>query len=373
MIHINQHNYEEFFLLYADGELDAAGKLAVEQFVANHPDLAAELDLLLGMRLTSEDNIIFTNKSILYRKEENGINLQNCEEYFLLYTDHSLSEAQQKEVETFVLQNPSVQPGFTLIRQTKLEPETLVFPEKQSLYRKEEKPVFYLYWQRVAVAAVLIGLAILLWTVIPQQPDKKLFANALKTVSTGLQTNAAKNTSEPVFSDQQNNKTNTNLPAAGKSAVAEIQNNRLTAANTIEHKEPVTENSIPETVISKTLAQADPVLISHGNGYENLPQRTTRISGENTVMNVVDKDRIRSNENIETQTASVSDAQPVVYRELDTETADEKKSLLLGSLEINKDKLRGFFRKAGSIFRGKGKAEEEKSDATPNSSTRSLK
>ena len=66
-------------------------------------------------------------------------------------------------------------------------------------------------------------------------------------------------------------------------------------------------------------------------------------------------------------------AKTTVYKELDTE--DDKKSLYLGSIEINKDKLRGFFRKATSLFRGKAREqEEEKNEATPSASnTRSLK
>ena len=57
--------------------------------------------------------------------------------------------------------------------------------------------------------------------------------------------------------------------------------------------------------------------------------------------------------------------QPAVYKVLNTD--DERKSLYLGSLEINKDKLRGLFRKAGNIFRSKTKqlSEEDKTETQP--------
>jgi hypothetical protein len=60
------------------------------------------------------------------------------------------------------------------------------------------------------------------------------------------------------------------------------------------------------------------------------------------------------------ETASLNYAKPAVYKELDTE--DERKSLFVGSVEINKDKLRGFLRKASSLFKGKNKNEEEKTE-----------
>jgi hypothetical protein len=44
-----------------------------------------------------------------------------------------------------------------LLQQTKLQPETIVFADKRSLYRKERGRVIDLPWRRIAAAAVLIG------------------------------------------------------------------------------------------------------------------------------------------------------------------------------------------------------------------------
>ncbi len=79
---INRHNYEEFFLLYIDNELDGAQQTAVEKFVGQNPDLGKELEMLKQSILTN-DNVRFDAKEFLYKKEA-GISLANYEEYFLL-------------------------------------------------------------------------------------------------------------------------------------------------------------------------------------------------------------------------------------------------------------------------------------------------
>ena len=91
---------------------------------------------------------------------------------------------------------------------------------------------------------------------------------------------------------------------------------------------------------------------------------------ENTSISGIEIGKTANNPD-ENKSYFTDNAQQAVYKELDTE--DDKKSLLLGSLEINKDKLRGFFRKAGSIFRSKGKADDEKPGKQPSSNARPSK
>ena len=52
---IHLGNYEEFFILYMDNELTDDQMKMVDSFLAAHPDLQSEFDLLLSTRLPMEE------------------------------------------------------------------------------------------------------------------------------------------------------------------------------------------------------------------------------------------------------------------------------------------------------------------------------
>jgi hypothetical protein len=67
---ISLENYTSFFVLYGDDELDNVQKAQVEDFVYRHPQTQAEFEWLLQAKLAPDNSIVFENKTILYRKEE---------------------------------------------------------------------------------------------------------------------------------------------------------------------------------------------------------------------------------------------------------------------------------------------------------------
>jgi hypothetical protein len=156
---ITRQNYEEYFLLYIDHELNAAERKAVEVFVEQHPDLAEELVMLQQSVLKPDKQVTFTMKAALLQPvPENGaINETNYEGYFVLYGDNELTNAEKELVEQFVYKYPQYQAEFELLQQIKLIPDhSITYPDKNELYRtEEERRVVPFAWRKLAVAAIL--------------------------------------------------------------------------------------------------------------------------------------------------------------------------------------------------------------------------
>ena len=70
---INRHNYEENFILYADNELSSDDRRMVEEFANLNPDLKDELDTYLSTVLLPDAFVGFENKEELHRYDESLI------------------------------------------------------------------------------------------------------------------------------------------------------------------------------------------------------------------------------------------------------------------------------------------------------------
>jgi len=161
-MNITRNNYEEYFILYMDNELTQEERGVVEAFVQLHPDLKEELELLQQFKLTPDTDIVFAGKAELLKGQKASIvNLSNYEEYLLLYTDNELNPEQKAAVEQFAAENLAVQKELDLLRFTRLQPESIEFPDKASLYRSEEKVrALPVRWWRAAAAILILGLGL---------------------------------------------------------------------------------------------------------------------------------------------------------------------------------------------------------------------
>lgn len=65
----NMENYEERFVDYMEGQLNAAEMQEVEAFVAQHPELEDDFKLFAASKLVPDESIVFAKKNSLMQKK----------------------------------------------------------------------------------------------------------------------------------------------------------------------------------------------------------------------------------------------------------------------------------------------------------------
>lgn len=343
---INRKNYEEYLLLYLDGELSTGDRQAVEAFLAANPDLRQELEILQQAVLQPEP-VACPGKESLYRNGE-GIHAGNYQEYFLLYIDGELNEADRQAVETFVLQQPQLQEEFTLLKSTVLPEETIVFAGKDSLYRTETRRraiVVSLRWASVA-AAVMIGVVAIM-----------MFNKADEVVPVAIKDKEQPVIESPEGTTKKEQQYTPTIPAE-QTIAATVEENKPAPARRVTNTTPAREEKMPVPQVAVI-------------GQPNQEQRSLAlIETPPVVTNPVTETQTTGTEQVagETKAAFAANTsednnnivQPAVYtEELDTEN---EKNVYVGALQINPDKVRGLFRKASRFLSNKVKNNEEEND-----------
>ncbi|MBL7768461.1 MAG: hypothetical protein JNK20_05790 [Flavipsychrobacter sp.] len=333
-MNINRNNYEVFFLLYIDRELNAEERQAVESFLRENPDLQMEMDMLASTTLPEDlSSAVFPDKSKLYRTEDTSspVTILNYESYFVQYADDELNNEEKAATEKFVYVNPEFQAEFELIQQTKLSPDnTLVFPGKDKLYRKESaniRPLFPV-WIRYAAAAMVILTLGLFWM------SRQEGASDLSNSQPGV---IAKN---PVQQTEQPAET----IASGK-----------TPGESVPEQYELAKNSRPVPVATETTVEVKPE--KQGSKLEaSLPEQSAiaKIPGSNTIAEKIE-DPIAGSLAINSLAANEKaiipvqiDDEPVIIVAVNDNSGDDN-SYAPGKELIRKTPLRGLLRKAGRI------------------------
>jgi hypothetical protein len=348
---INRNNYEELFLLYVDDELDAASKLAVENFIEQNPDLAVEFNMLMQTKSVAEEALFFDKENLL-RTEGNSINASNHEEYFLLYIDNELSAAKREEVEMYVLQHPKLQDEFTTLKQAMLAPEALSYGDKKDLYRTEKRRTIYLKPWRLAAAAILIGVCAVGWWLM-QKPAATITVTDHQTQQQPLQSIAAK---KPADSIKQTIKQPGEVIAQHQSTSAKKEKNAIAETAVVKKKKK--ENTTNNILENKN--NEEPVVVMHHSKVtHNDIQKNEKEPPVQTHDIAVAPEKIKQQQNdvasLQTSTDNKQQSDykvyPVAYKELNTN--DDDNSLHVGMLDLNKNKVKNLFKKAGRIFGNK--------------------
>ena len=350
---INRNNYEELFLLYADNELDAEMKLAVEDFVQQNTDLALELDMLLKTK-SAPEKMLFSDKELLLRTEGNSINETNYEEYFLLYIDNELSAAKREEVEMYVLQHPKLQKEFISLKQVILTPEDIQYANKEDLYRTEKRRTVYMRTWRFAAAAIFMGACALGWW-LWQKPGHTLPVVVKHSTEIKPQQNIA---AKPVDTIQQQT-INKQEPLV-QQTIPSTQNKIAEEKTPLNKKvAPVIINKKPDVAkqqktIDKTVEPGIEVKQKQPRAAENndiaIEQNVLKPAITEHGQEEINSTSVQPDENTET-TNNGYKMYDVAYKEINT--SDDENSLHVGAFDLNKNKVKNLFKKAKRLFNNK--------------------
>ena len=247
-MNINRNNYENFFLLYADNELSAIERLAVEEFVFANNDLKIELEMIQTTVLPIEE-ISLIDKSFLYKDIVFETQLQ---EKLLLKIDNELPESEVENVNSILENNYSAKAIYNLLAKTKLDKnEKIIFKEKYLLYKRERSNVVVFGLLRWAAAAILVGIA--LFTSV------KIYNNK-KDISGLTAINAVKDTKKDVKNSEQLNTLVKPNPTKNSGTKVEINGeNNFTVDNTtaydIKLKKDKSKSETENSINSKNISE----------------------------------------------------------------------------------------------------------------------
>ncbi|HTS43559.1 MAG TPA: hypothetical protein VMH01_04125 [Puia sp.] len=349
-MNINRNNYEDFFLLYADGELSATEKKAVESFVSENPDLAQELVLLQQTKLIPDHTIFFENReSLLKSAEDNSlIKHSNYEEFFLLYVDNELDEKNKKAVERFIAQYPELQKELILLQKAHLEPDnSIVFEGKSGLYKKEDRRTVPLPWLRIASAAAVVlliaGLMILKYS--NPHPQPSVAVNKINNDSKSSEKNNLSVTSPPLDSSHNTNAIEKIASTQSKnqsSDMSKVQKKNFNNSNSNIAAKGTDEKDVP----MKT-KQNMPIALTNKESGRNIKTNTIAVQPNTGIAVAAAKSNTPDIQDQLITSDSNTVAGQVVFADQDQNPEDK---ISLVTFSPKKSTMRGVFRKITRVF-----------------------
>lgn len=341
---ITRNNYEAYFVMYVDDELNATERKAVEQFIQQNPDLEEELVMLQQSVLRADEDIVFEAKESLFKHIAwDAVNDQNCEEYFVLYGDDELTNEEKDKVEQFVYKHPQYQADFELIQQVKLVPDnTLSFPDKAYLYRTEEddaRVIAFPWWRFTAAAIALLTIGSFAWYASTHFVANDNIAIVLpKTEPTEKAQTPTAADNKPVSPadvvkvPQQEYDNSTAQPVQVEQAVVTTTHQKnISNKSNIQQPIYVKQESTPQP------SEEDPA----GENEKSLSARLVAVAVDNSYERPVVKSTVIKstiNKSIATNAAFVQ-----------SEEGTDLTQMAVLTQPINKTPLRGFFRKVSRV------------------------
>jgi len=178
LIHID--NYESFYLDYLEGTLSEAERIAFEEFLAAHPDLQVDEELIFLD--DAPEKLDPLEKFLLKKEEVTGVSNENLDYLAIGKVENVLSSNEATLFDTHLASNPEAQKLVAAYEETRLEAVVVAYPNKEDL---KEKEIAFVSWKWIAgiasAAAILLLFFQLGFNSGNPQKDPSVFANNDKT------------------------------------------------------------------------------------------------------------------------------------------------------------------------------------------------
>lgn len=152
---IHTDNYESFYLDYLEGTLSESERIAFEEFLAAHPELQIEDDLVILD--DAPEQLTCLEKELLKKGEERFITSENLDYFAIGKMEAVLSNSEEELLNEYLAKNTADQKIILEYEATRLEPTLVSYSDKESLKQKE---IVFIPWKIIAgitgVAALLL-------------------------------------------------------------------------------------------------------------------------------------------------------------------------------------------------------------------------
>lgn len=158
---ITRNNYEEFFLDYIEGEINAPDKVTLELFLVQNPDLKKELDEMMGVNIKCVGDTISGGRDSL-----KTIPFQeNFDDFCIAKIEGDLNTYENEAFEKYMLSNSYREKEFSLYKKTKLEADqAVIFKDKKNLKRRNKGLIIKQFVYATFAVAASIILLFSIWT-----------------------------------------------------------------------------------------------------------------------------------------------------------------------------------------------------------------
>ena len=134
---INKNNYEIYILGYYEGTLSKSEEHELHAFLIVNPTIKEEFDSFENLSIVPDKEVRFDLKLALKQTSDTTkiiINETNYKEYFIASIEGDLEFSQQKQLDIFLQNNPSLRAEYKLFSLSKLQPDTtIVYEDKRNL------------------------------------------------------------------------------------------------------------------------------------------------------------------------------------------------------------------------------------------------